>query len=73
MKGNDFDVSAGEVVREDVPVSEIQNLRANKDRKVIISTSQTYSHDEVMSRREKRKAAREAKSNTNIVTSSLDR
>jgi hypothetical protein len=73
MKGNDFDVSAGEVVREDVPVDEVQNLRANKDRKVIISTSQTYSNDEVISRREKRKAAREANSDTTVVTSTLER
>ena len=73
MRGNDFDVSAGEVVRDDVPVSEVQNLRANKDREVIISTSQTYFNDEVMSRREKRRAAREANSDTTVVTSSLDR
>jgi 3-methyladenine DNA glycosylase AlkC len=69
MRGNDFDVSAGEVVREGVSVDEIKKLRPNKDREVIISTSKTYSHEEVMSRREQRRAARKANSAAPIVTS----
>ena len=60
MRGNDFDVAEGKLVRENVPVSEVRDLKANKDRKVVVSTSKTYSHDEVMTRRERRKAERDA-------------
>ena len=60
MRGNDFDVAEGKLVRENVPVSEVRDLKANKDRKVVVSTSKTYSNDEVMTRRERRKAERDA-------------
>ena len=64
MKGNDFDVSAGKVVQEGISVEEVQNLPKNKNRTVIVSTSKTYSNEEVTTRREKRKADREAKANS---------
>ncbi len=73
MRGNDFVVAEGEVVRENVEVEEVQNLRPNKDRKVVVSTSQTYSNDEVMSRREKRRASRGTSATTPTITYTADR
>ena len=73
MRGNDFVVAEGEVVRENVEVEEVQNLKPNKDRTVIVSTSHTYSNDEVMSRRERRRASRETTTPTSVVTNNLER
>jgi hypothetical protein len=73
MRGNDFVVAEGEVVRENVEVEEVQNLKPNKDRKVVVSTSQTYSNDEVMSRREKRRASRGTSATTPTITYTTDR